>query len=255
MKEILEWIVSTWNSYWGTGYYHILFLLAFVYLLFMRNKSREKKWILAYAGGALLVFLCPVSAEIIGRCLGKEVYWRVLWIVPAAAVIALAGTELVRSQKRGIRVAVILLFVAVAAFCGKSIWHSENYEKVHNYQKVPDEVAGICNMIAQDAGGEVVRVASDDHIASYIRVYDPSMFMPYGRSGRGAVSANAKKLYLEIITPDPNYENIAALAREEACNYLVMEVKNDAQREIFAANGYEEVGMINEYGVFRRLEP
>ncbi len=255
MKEILEWIVSTWNSYWGTGYYYVLFLLALGYLLIMRNKSREKKWFLAYVVAALLVFLCPVSAEIIGRCLEKEVYWRVLWIVPAAAVIALAGTELVRNRKRGIRVTVILLFVAAAAFCGKSIWNSQNYEIVHNYQKVPDEVAAICNMIAQDAGGDVVRVASDDHIASYIRVYDPSMLMPYGRSGRGAVSANARKLYLEIIAPAPNYENIAALAHEEECNYLVIEMENEAQKEILAANGYEEVGMINEYGVFRSSLP
>ena len=82
---------------------------------------------------------------------------------------------------------VLILFIAVIGISGKSVWSEENYVQVHNYQKVPDEVAQVCNLISdQLEEGETVCVAADDYLAAYIRVYQPSFYMPYSRAGKGS---------------------------------------------------------------------
>lgn len=70
------------------------------------------------------------------------------------------------------------------------------YERVHNFQKVPDEAAQICDLInKQKEEGEVIYLAADDNIAAYVRVYDPSILMPYGRGGKGRTTQAARSVY------------------------------------------------------------
>lgn len=81
----------------------------------------------------------------------------------------------------------LILLMGVIGISGKSVWSEDNYVQVHNYQKVPDEVAQVCNLISdQQEEGEEVCVAADDYLAAYIRVYQPSFYMPYSRAGKGS---------------------------------------------------------------------
>lgn len=88
---------------------------------------------------------------------------------------------------------ILLIFIAaVLAFCGTGLNKDGFYKKVQNVQKIPDEVVSICNLInEQKEENEEIYLATDDKIASYVRVYDPSIKMPYGRGGKGA---SGKKL-------------------------------------------------------------
>ena len=256
MKETMELVLSAWNAYWGEGLYQYLLIAAVLYLLFAGRKTKERRTLALYvllAGG---IFAFPVTAEILHRCIGKSVYWRILWILPAAGVIALAAAEWIKGRRSALaQFFLVLLSAGLIAVSGKSVWQAVAYEEVHNYQKVPDEVAGICEIIRKDAGEDEVRFASDDFVASYARVYDPSFLMPYGRAGRGAKMRASVLLYQEMTSASPNYKKIGRLSRARRCNYIAVKITEESQKDILAYTGYQEIGTAGAYGVFRFERP
>ena len=77
----------------------------------------------------------------------------------------------------------MLVLTGVIAASGTGMIKAGNFERVYNRQQVPDQIAMICNRINEDREGKKVRIAADEYTASYIRVYDPSLKMAYGRRG------------------------------------------------------------------------
>ena len=129
------------------------------------------------------------------------------------------------------KIAALALCAVLIVISGKGIYQAGNYHLVHNYQKVPDEVAGICEMVKKDAGDALFLLAADNYIGPYVRVYDPSIQMMFNREGRGGYGAGPRRLYLEINAPVLNYRNIAAVGRRTFCNYLVVKVPNEEQKK------------------------
>lgn len=259
MGETMDWILTVWKNYWGEGYYQYLLLAAAGYLLLMKNKKQEQKREIRYLTGYLLlllaVFFCPVTADIIFRCVGKDVYWRVLWALPVAPAVAYAGAALIRKRKQpAVRVILLAAAAVVIAAAGKSLWRADNYQKVHNHQQVPDVVAQIANIIAADRGDRESLIVTDDYIASYLRVYDPSMLLLYGRRSQGVRNARGKQLYLEMGAPQLNYETIAALSKKAKCAYVAVPVRGEGAEEAFGKYGYQRLGTANEYWVFLQPE-
>ena len=85
MKETFRAVMSMYDSYNGTGMQMALFFACLVYLL-VQKKEKEKRYL--FAGYTLLFFIlcfCPVTAKLIMECIGGEVYWRMFWLLPAAA--------------------------------------------------------------------------------------------------------------------------------------------------------------------------
>ena len=80
----------------GNGFYVYLLLAACLYFLVFGRKKERSRILSGYIVVFLAVFFCPVTAYIIQKCIGRSVYWRVLWILPAVPLIAYAGTCLVK---------------------------------------------------------------------------------------------------------------------------------------------------------------
>ena len=250
--------LSAWKLSWGGGWYVLLLVVAAVYLVAFHRDKKTVRILLGYMGVFLFVFFCPITAGIIQKCVGDEVYWRVLWILPTVPILAYAGTILVRSfRKRAVRwklpaqIFSAVFVAAVFALCGKSVWSQDNYVKVANYQKVPDEVAQVCKIVReQTTAGETACLAADDYLAAYIRVYDSSIYMPYSRAGKGSLHYSSKRLYQELSSPEPNIRRVIKIAKRLGCNFLVFALPGQKQQNYLQKKGYELVGTVNQYGVF-----
>lgn len=252
MIKFFEWIIPVWQKYWGTGFYQYLLLMAVLYLVIWKRKQSSSRFFLGYMAVILVIFFCPFTGKLIYKCIGKKVYWRVLWLLPVIPVISYAFVECLRNRKsKWVRAVFVILFSAAIVLMGKNVITSGNFVTVHNFQKVPDEVAAICTMVRTDAGDGEILLASDDYVASYVRVFDPSINMPYGRRKAGARRGAARKLYTRMIAAEKNYKRIAQLAKKVGCNYIVLTIGNEEQKRILGEKGYEEVGMVNQYGIFR----
>lgn len=254
MKEIMEYTLSIWNKYWGDGYVQYLLLIAVIYLLLRKRQNRSIRLVLPYLFVILFLFLCPLTAKIIQACIGQDVYWRVLWLLPATSVIALACSEFLHIRRsKAARYLTVLLFAVTIVISGKNLLDSGSYIKVHNYQKVPDEVAHVCNIIREDAGDTKVRLVTDENLSPYIRVYDPSINMPYGRWGKGAITKTTIRLY-KAVHPETGrvkYKRIARLAKKAKCNYMAIVMNERFDVSYVEQFGYVQIGTVNNYGIFR----
>lgn len=251
MKEMIEKSLGFWNNYWGSSVFPYLLAAALLYLLIFKRKKKMTWYVTGYVFLVLFLFFFPYTAKIIQKCIGENVYWRVLWLVPSAPVIALAMTEFIRGRKAILQPVLLVICAAVIALGGKEFYTEGYYHKVNNYQQVPDVVAGICELVNQDAGGEKFLLVADEYISSYIRVYDPSIYLPFGRRGSGGAVGSREQLYLEINAPVFNYTNIAKYAQWVQCNYLVVKIPNEQQKKELEAYYYQELGVIGEYSVYR----
>ena len=251
MKEMIKKSLGFWNNYWGSSIFPYLLVIALLYLLIFKHKKKTTRYVLAYVFLMLFLFFFPYTAKIIQKCIGENVYWRVLWLVPSTSVIALALTEFIRGRKSFLQPVLLVLFAGMLAWGGKEFYTEGYYHKVNNYQQVPDVVAGICELAKQDADGKKFLLVADEYVSSYIRVYDPSVYLPFGRRGSGGAVGARRQLYFEINEPAFNYANIAKYAEWVKCNYLVVKIPNEQQKEELEACHYQELGVVGEYSVYR----
>ena len=255
MKSILMWIISNWKLYWGDGFYQYLLLISVIYLLLRKRKEKNTRYILIYSVLLLIIFALPITASVIRSCIGDEVYWRVLWLLPTIPLIAIAAADFLKNRKSKVVQAVCLLvFTGIIAFSGKGMFKADNYFIADNPQKVPSEVAYLCNFVnekAAEAGFTEVKIAADDHIASYVRVYDASILMPYGRRGTGALDKYASVLYQQINSPTPSFKRIARAAKHTGCNFIIMDLRGNTDLRKFKKYGYTKIGELHKYTIFQ----
>ena len=106
-------------------------------------------------------------------------------------------------------------------------------------------------VFVKDSRGNEVKVAANDQIATYIRVYEPAWFMPYGRKGRSAGSADRKELYALMEDGDRDYTRLASIGMSEGCSYLVVPLRDEESQQTMEQSGYQMITTVNHYGVFR----
>lgn len=252
MKAIMEQVLAGWNAYWGESRYLWLWGAAFLCLLLFYKKEKNAANLVRYQVLMAVMYFFPITAGVIQKCVGAEVYWRVIWLFPVVPVIAYACTLGVKQAPgKTWRAVLTAVCIAAAVFAGRSVWQAGNYEKTVNRQQVPDEVAEACRIITENRISSDSRVAADDHIASYLRVYDPSVKMSYGRRGESAISKSAAALYEEIQAPERDYEKIAERARETDCQFLVFRITSDNAAAEMEKYGFSLIGSAADYGVFQ----
>lgn len=257
MKDTWNEIIYIWKLYWNDGYYQYLLLAAAAYLLIFHRKKKSTRQVLSFSACVLFVFLCPLTARVIMFCIGESVYWRVLWLLPTIPVIALAATEFLRGRHSKIVQAVLLLLCCgVIALAGRDMLSAGNYTRTVNRQKVPDDIAHICSIILEEARRDGIaesdiRMISDEYVASYVRVYDPSITQAYGRWGRNPVNKRCRLAYHYInrITPR-RYRKIAKLSSRGGCNFLVLDIPVKKARKV-ERFGYVKIGQVGSYDVYQ----
>ena len=251
MKEIIAWTVNVWRMYWGNGWIPYLLALGGACARIFGKKKKNSLSLVLYSVFLLVLFFCPFSGRVIMKIIGKIVYWRVLWLLPTVPLIAGGFTELVRrSRNRIVQVILVLVLTGVIAASGTGMIKAGNFERVYNRQQVPDQIAMICNRINEDREGKEVRIAADEYTASYIRVYDPSLKMAYGRRGDGAVGKKARVLYKQITSEVPDGKKTSSLADAVHCTYVVMVPPDENFVLDMVAGGYQVLDTVSPYYIF-----
>lgn len=109
-------------------------------------------------------------------------------------------------------------------------------------------------MILNRRSSEDALTVADNHMASYLRVYDASIQLDFGRDGKGRRSGNGKRLFNSLNVADPDYGLVAKHAGKENCEFLVFQVPSERADEIgqiMKKYGYERISAINNYNIFQ----
>lgn len=250
-----------YDSYNGTGMQMALFFACLIYLM-VQKREKEKRDL--FVGYALLFFiLCffPVTAKIIMKvCIGEEVYWRMFWLLPTAAVIAYTGVQiLMQMENKAKRYVLLVVMFVVIAMTGTNVYNRTIFDKKQNNYKIPSDTIEICDLIEADAaanGIEKKKLIVPNELLETIRQYDANILMPYGNEvvkGNKAETENAACIFRMMSSETKNWEAISWYAAMEDCNYIAYPM-DDTVQQTLEATGFEKIGNNANYNVYRRTD-
>ena len=251
MLEVWNSCLASWRMFWGDGLALIPVAVGLLSLGLLRKGKRSRDVLIVCLILALIFFL-PPTAWFIFKCIGESVYWRVLWTIPFVPLTAVGLATLVRRCKKGLRQVLVAILLAVCILLtGQSFTAGGNYERTHNYQQIPDEVAVICDIINQKRKGKEAVVAMKDRLCAYVRVYDATLSMPYGRARRDYVNKSAARLYRALdAAPNCDYKELVKYCRKVGLDYLVIDKPTKKGKKYLKKSGFRKIGAVNEFNIY-----
>lgn len=254
MIEYVRLVVSKYNEFQGGGAQMAMFWLAAL-ALFVGNTKEQNKIVatlLRYTALFVLIFLCPVSAGFIMKyCIGENVYWRMLWLLPEVVLLAYLLTKWILQLQGWRRIVALLLTTVLLVATGTGYWTYVKPDMATGITKLPRGVPEICQALQADGQQrkEEVRVLVTDELICSIRQFDATIKMPYGRA---VLKGEREHILHDVIAQQPfSPELLAHWAKQYQCNYLVYPLSEDGTlEEQLAQAGYEAIGQVEGYQLY-----
>lgn len=257
MRETFRAVMSMYDSYNGTGMQMALFFACLIYLI-VQKREKEKRYL--FAGYTLLFFLIcffPVTAKAIMACIGGEVYWRMFWLLPTAAVTAYTAVQvLMQTEGKGKRYALLAVLLAVAALTGTNAYNGTVFDRKQNWYKLPQDTVDICDIIERDAAENGIadkKLITVNDLITSIRQYDAQIKMPYGNEvmkGNRAETENASQIFRIMSGEDKNWDALLWYAAMEDCSYFAYPA-DELTTDLLVSKDCSKVGGNAAYSVFR----
>ena len=253
MSEILSITKSSYNNFNSVGAYLPLFFTAILFIYINRN-TEERELFVYPSLICLALIMMPLSAAVIIRFIGADVFWRIWWLFPIIITLSYVGTRVVMIGKsRKEHWFVLLGLFVLISFSGKLIYNSETLINPENIFKLPNEVIWISELIHGDnMDGEDVRIIIPNEFVEYIRQFDYRTKLLYGREmlrGNGG-SEIQLSAFEEMSSGNPNIDILAECARKGYCQYIVLSSDICSVAEL-ATNDFEILGYAGGYTVYK----
>ena len=172
-------ITGIFWEYMGTGLVVILYLLSLVYLWVRENRKFVRILVLYVPAILLCLFFNPLFAKLLYSLGENEIYYRILWLLPITVTVAFAAATLYCALPDKRKTVFALAAAAGIMVSGSYIYNNPYFQKADNLYHVPDCVVHICDAIR--VPGREVQAAFPPELVQYVRQYDPTVCMPYGR--------------------------------------------------------------------------
>ncbi len=252
-----EIISSMYEKYTGDSFHMVLMAAAIVFLLITVRKRKENITFLIFTALFFILYRWEFTAKILMDLIGWKLYWRIFWLLPEILIISFAGAALISMFKKVKALQVILLaaMLIVIGIGGTCMYFSGNFQTADNLYKLPSPTIEVCDTITADAkeqGIEEIHVVVPNDLICYVRQYDSSLYLPYGREvfRNKGLSHNQQAIYSQMCSEDADPETLDWVLRKEGCNYFVWDKGEEALEQF---EGYEFV-LLDEfdgYYVFR----
>ena len=212
--------------YTGLKYLMALSLAAWVYLLFT-EKNKALRIMLVYAPVIVAaLFLFPLSRKAFVALLDGEIYYRVLWTIPMGIIFCYGACRFFAGHRK----LGLALSGALIIGLGSLVYESRYITKAENLYHIPDTVIEICDLISPEDSEVRVTAAMPSELIHFVRQYDASINMPYGREMLGWSYYNA--VYEAMEVPEVvEMEKLLEAARAEYCQYIVLAAGRQTDRE------------------------
>lgn len=206
--------------YTGLKLLLVLTALSWIYLL-IREKDKRVRLMLVYAPILIvLLFLFPISRKVfVAAGLDGETYYRILWTIPMGVITAYGACRFFAGHKRiGLVITSVLVIL-----CGSYVYKSDYISKAENLYHIPDTVIKICDRISPENPNMRVSAVMPPELIHFVRQYDASINMPYGREMLvdrwGYYNAVYEAMEKQEVV---NMEELLETTRADYCQYIVM---------------------------------
>ena len=246
-------VFGVWQNISGSGILTALYICVLVFLFFC-EKEKYKRILLIYlpAFWLMLLFL-PITYQIIAEIVDEELYYRFFWMLPMTLVIAYGLVQAYQLYQGKYRKIVAAGLVALLALGGDFVYNNWRYSPAENFYHVPQSVAEICDLM--HAQGREVMAVFPEELMQYVRQYDSTICMPYGRN----VLVPDWKIdhplneIMEAEVLNSKLLGETASSAEHSCVYIVVREGQKATGDItrdLAAYGYEQKARMHGYCVY-----
>lgn len=226
-------------------------LLAALFWILWKEKDWNRKLLLGVLPLlCLFIYWCPLTGILFMKLLGENVYWRILWLVLLAIVIPYAACLLIKNLKGKWKYGGFLFSVFVIVLGGKNLLSTEWFEASTNVYKLPQNVVEVCEVLPSN-----VHVLVSNRLLPYIRQYDTSITLEYGRNAmtydynREVIKGADHQLYHAVQQAEIDVAYVAPLAKSEGCTFLVFS-KSRTYTEDWEDYGYREYANTSDFVIF-----
>lgn len=218
--------MELFREYMGTGLIIILFLISLIYL-WVQEKRKYIRILFIYTPVILLcLFFNPLFTWLVYSIAGEEIYYRMLWLLPVTVTLAFAAVTLYGQLSGKRKVVFALAAIAGIAFSGSFVYSNPYFREAENLYHVPDCVVHICDEIV--VPGREVEAAFPLELVQYVRQYEPTVCMPYGREMTVERWHYFQSGLLNEMEQDTiDLSRLAPLAKEEGCHYVILSENKD----------------------------
>ena len=238
---------TVWQDVSGSGMLVALYICALLFLFF-KEKETYKRILFAYLPFFIIaVLLLPITYRTIATVIDEELYYRFFWMLPMTLVIAYAAVELYHSYRGKYQKLVALGLALVVILSGDFVYDNWRYTKAENEYHVPQEVVDLCDLIHTD--GREVMALFPMELMQYVRQYDATICMPYGRNLLVAEWEMWHPLYFKFEIYETDAAEIFAGAKNYECSYIVAEA-GKLSVDAIGETGYTLIETMHGYDVF-----
>lgn len=199
-----------------------LFLTALLFLWVTETDRRLRVVLLYLVVAAGVVFLCPVYAWI-GMRIDADIYYRVLWSMPAGILVCYSVVRLIAHFKRRMsKVLVFVMAVLLIMMNGELVYtHSLHIRSVNAYH-IPQSVIDVADALKLDNYKPIAVLPAE--LLPFFRQYTADVFTPYGRNILEPSWTFHNELYDAMEGDRTAYDvaEVARCARNNHCAFVVL---------------------------------
>lgn len=236
-----------WQNISGSGMLAALYVCAVIFLFFY-EKTIYKRILLVYLPLLwITILLLPVTYRFVAGVIDEELYYRFFWMLPMTLVIAYALVQLLHLYRGKHTWILPLAGVLMIIVCGDFVYNNWRYTKAENVFHAPDSVVQMCDMM--HAEGREVLALFPMELMQYVRQYDSTICMPYGRDVLVEDWFVLHPLYDIMEAEVLDLDALGAGAVEYGCAYVVVREEQDKTGDI-TASGYVMKDTISGYQIY-----
>lgn len=244
-------VSELFREYMGTGLIIIFYLISLTYLWAKEERKYVRILLIYVPVILLLLFFNPLFAALLYKVVGNEIYYRILWLLPVTVTVAFAAVTLYGRLPDRSRSAFALAVAAGIIISGSYIYKNPYFQKAENLYHMPDSVVHICDAIA--VPGREVMAAFPLELVQYVRQYEPTVCMPYGREVTVERWNDWSELPEEMEKETIDLSRLAPLAKEKGCHYIILSEEKEVTGNP-AEYGWEVFGRTDGYVIYRDTE-
>lgn len=243
MQNIVWYLNSVLDTYWGNSRYELLLYLATIIILLLEKKTCKRALFGWYGILCFIGLFNPVTARITFEIWGESVayYCRQISLIPIFMMIAYGIVLLLSIIKKECKIIIVIFITLFVCVNGNMIYSENWYTKADDFNKIPESVIEIARFLKGQ--GESIRVGAPTSISAYLREY-MNIIQIQGRY------ADDVFLEQELQTEYPDVDDIMQYAGDIACDYIVVKGA-DKVSDIYRQNGYIESFKTDNFLVYK----
>lgn len=218
--------VNLFETYMGSGIIVGWFVVSLLYLGVKEKDPARRTLFVYFPIIVLFLYFNPLFVKVVYGIVGEEIYYRFLWIIPMSMTIAYSAVRIyenVRDSLKGWYLGCVVVMILIS---GKFIYSNEHFSVAENMYHIPETVIKICDTIHVE--GREVTAAFPQEMIQYVRQYDSTICMPYGREALVSRWGGGNELYDILLRKEIDVEQLVYWSKDGPnggiypCNYIIV---------------------------------